>query len=295
MDKSLDADIENSIKSGQDLSVLKAKLGGQKIKDLLDFIQAPPLNPDVWRIIDNVSAMFDKRVGLSELLYGANPGGVASRSAEDIKTKTEMVSIRPDYMAGRVEDWQTECADMEKLCARWYIEKEDLGGFFSPVEQMIWDKYVNNEDPEYIVREMRATVAANSTRKPDKARDTQNMQQILPTLLPVMQAHMERTGDPSSFNGLLKQWGKTIDQDMSELYIQPQQQMPPSEDPEAQAAAQAQEQQLQQAAEQHHQRIQQTHEQHQQRLAIDENKALHAMRLKAQAAKAKPKPKRSAA
>lgn len=306
MDQSLPQDIQQSIESGKDLSVLKAKLGGgNKIKDLLDFIQAPAINPDVWRIIDQVSAMFDKRVGLSELLYGANPGGVASRSAEDIKTKTEMVSIRPDYMAGKVEDWMTEAADMEKLCARWFVEKDDLQGFFGPVEQMIWNQYVVNEDPEYIVREMRATVAANSTRKPDKARDTQNMQQVLPALLPVFQQHMEATGDPSSFNAMLKQWGKTIDQDMSDLFIQPP--PGPSGNPEAEAAAQAQQQQLQQAAEQHQQRLQQTHEQHQHRLSIDENKALHQMRLKAatthhqnqlakQKAAARPKPKsRSAA
>jgi hypothetical protein len=90
-----------------------------------------------------------------------------------------MTNIRPDYMAGKVEDWMTEAADMEKLCCRWFVEAEDVSGMFGQAELMLWDRLIVNEDPEQIVREMRATVAANSTRKPDKSRDTQNMQQLM--------------------------------------------------------------------------------------------------------------------
>ena len=305
-DNALDKDTEDKLRGGADMAYIKAKLPpGLKLTDLIGFIQPPVMNPDSWRIIENVSAMFDKRVGLSELLYGANPGGVASRSAEDIKTKHEMVSIRPDYMAGKVEDWMTEVADMEKMCCRWFVEASDTQGMFGQVEQMIWQQYVTNEDPEYVVREMRATVAANSTRKPDKARDTQNMQQILPVLLPVVQAYMEGTGNPQPFNGLLKTWGKTIDQDMTEMMLPP----PPQQqggNPEAEAAAMEVEQQMQQSQDIHQQKLQQTGQQHQQRMVIDQSKAVQGMKLKEMVANqqvqiakkkaaVKPKPKARAA
>lgn len=292
-DAALDTNVEQQLRSGSDLAYLRLKLGGKKLSEVLDFVQAPTMNADVWRIIEYVSAMFDKRVGLSELLYGANPGGVQMRSAEETATKKEMVSIRPDYMAGKVEDWMTEAADMEKLCCRWFVEAQDLQGMFGQVEQMIWSQYVTNEEPEYVVREMRATVAANSTRKPDKARDTANMQAILPVLMPAFQAHMERSGDTAPFNGLLKTWGKTIDQDMSDLYMPPMQQQG---DPEAEMAAQQQHMQMQQAADQHQQKIQQSHEQHSQKImqgnqqmVIKAQAAKQQAQIAKQKAKAKPK------
>jgi hypothetical protein len=56
------------------------------------------------------------------------------RTAEDIAVKKEMTNIRPDYMAGKVEDWMTEAADMEKLCCRWFVEAQDVSGMFGQAE-----------------------------------------------------------------------------------------------------------------------------------------------------------------
>lgn len=259
----LDQHVRAAIEGGADFSYIPYRFSGSqnRLQDVLGYIQAPQLNPDAWRIYEMVSGQFDRRVGLSELLYSLNPGGVQQRSAEESSIKKEMASIRPDYMAGKVEDWQTELADMEKLCCRWFVEAPDTAGFFGQVEQMLWDRYVVHEQPEYIVRELRATTAANSTRKPDKQRDTQNMQQLLNSpLLTIFDQYMQTTGDVQPINALLKQWGKTIDQDLSEMYLQPLNQ---SEDPEAQQAAVEQQIQL----EQHGQQMGQSDQQHQMQLA----------------------------
>jgi hypothetical protein len=120
---------------------------------------------------------------------------------------------------------------------------------------------------EYAFRDLRATIAANSTRKPDKARDTENLQQILPTLVPFMQTHFQMTGDVSGINGLLTQWGKVIDQDMSAMLLPDL--PPPSGNPEAEAAAQQQQLEL----EQFQQQMAMDQQRHQQQLVMNSQKA----------------------
>jgi hypothetical protein len=268
----IDSNIENQVRNGADWAYLKyrrSSMANSRLQDQIGFIQHPPLNPDSWRIVEQISAMFDRRTGLSELLYGLNPGGVQSRTAEDIAVKKEMTNIRPDYMAGKVEDWMTDAADMEKLCCRWFVEADDVSGMFGRTELMLWDRLIVNADPEQIVREMRATVAANSTRKPDKSRDTQNMQQLMQSVLPVLDQYLQMTGNPGPLNALLHQFGKTIDQDLSEMLLPPPQQ---GEDPEAQMAAQEQ----QMALEQHQQELMQDAQNHQMKLGQGQQQMIHA-------------------
>jgi hypothetical protein len=303
--RGIDKELEATILSGQDLAPLRyTQSNGLKAEDIVKFIQHPPMNPDVWKIFDAIMQMFDRRVGLTELLYGLNPGGAVSRSAEDIATKKEMVSIRPDYMAGKVEDWMTHVAEMERQCALKYIDPQhgDLAGLFAPIEQQLWTRLLTGQPEEFLYRDLRATIAANSTRKPDKARDTENMQQMLQPLLQLMEQHMQMTGDVSAVNGLLMKWGKVIDQDMSDVILPPIQQ---SGNQEADAAYQQQQMELQA----HQQQLMIGQQQHGMTLAMNHQKATHAhemhrakldqmkqqMSLKRQQARQKPRPKARAA
>lgn len=283
MPKGMDKELQATILSGHDLApLLYTQSNGLKADDIVKFIQHPTMNTDVWKIFDAIMQMFDRRVGLTELLYGLNPGGVQSRTAEDIAAKKEMVSIRPDYMAGKVEDWMTQAAEMERQCCLTFVDpaQGDLAGMFGPIEQQLWSTYLANQPEEIMFRELRATIAANSTRKPDKARDVDNMQQMLPVLVPVAQTHMQMTGDVSAMNGLLTKWGKVIDQDVSEMLLQPIQMPDPSQNPEAQAAAELQQAEL--AA--HQQKMQIEQERHQQTLGLNAQRGqqdwmMHAAKL----------------
>ena len=260
-------DVEKKLKSGEDVVTFAYRAGSEDPDKMLKFIQFPQMNKDYWQFYDQLSQSFDRRTGLSDLLYGMNPGGVQSRTAEDISTKKEMVSIRPDYMAGKVEDWMSEVADMERICACKFVTAQDLKGTFGQVEQFVWQQYIEPNDPELIMRGMRATVAANSTRKPDKQRDVQNVNQLIPLAMPVMQAYWQATGDPRGINSLTNLWGKTMDQEVGELML------PPTHAPDQmdqgaadQASQQAAEIQQQQLDEAHAQQTQHKDIEHQQRL-----------------------------
>lgn len=185
----------------------------KSVSDLVQFVQQPAINYDVFRMLETVSDMFDKRVGLTDLVYGLNPGGVASRSATDISAKQENLSIRPEYMAGKVEQWQSEAANLEKFAARWHVESDDIQPLLGRVGATLWDQLITSEDPEIVVRDMKAMVEAGSVRRPNRQRDAANLQQLAGYLVPEFSKHADVTGDTSQINAFFESLGRSIDQD----------------------------------------------------------------------------------
>lgn len=311
MNGSIPEGTEQKLKSGNDIVTYHFKNANESPEKAMVFAKIPEINQDMYKGLEYYSANFDKRTGLSDLLYGMNPGGVQSRTAEDVATKREMVSIRPDYMAGKVEDWMGELADMERIAAATFVKGQDLDGLYGVAERFVWERFIQSDTPEIIARGMRATVAANSMRKPDKQRDVQNVNQLLPIAMPIMQGYWQMTGDPRGINSLIGLWGKTMDQEVGDIMLPPT--APPEQEGQDQNAAlaqQAEEIQRQQLEEAHSQQLRHTENLHRQKLTHQHQEAQHkaganalmsTIQLKAakakaqQAAKPKPKPKRQGA
>ncbi len=239
--KSAAQNVESELKSGNYQCFIEINDSAHKsINDMVQFLKQPEVNFDIFRMIEIVSDMFDKRVGLTDLLYGMNPGGVQSRTAADINVKQEMTSVRPEYMAGKVEEWQGEAANLEKFAARWNVTGRDIRPLMGQVGSHLWDQLIANEDPELVVREMKATVEAGSARKPNKNRDHANLQNMSQYMLAELSKHADITGDTAALNGFIKALGETMDQDVSEWEMGPRQQSPP--DPQVMELQQQQQQ-----------------------------------------------------
>jgi len=244
-----------AVKGAASEAVQKIQSGGMKeiievidandngINNLIQVLQMPEMGFDLFRMINMVSAMFDKRTGLSELLYGLNPGGSASRTAADINIKSEMASVRPEYMSQQVEDWQTEVANIERIAAGWSVSGQDCEPLLGKIGSQVWDALVSNEDPEVFVREMRCTVETNSIRKPNKVRDNENIQRMSQFLMPEFSKHADITGDTEPLNNFIQDIGSAIDQDTSRWMIPSRKQEPDEE----QMAIQQQMQELEMA------------------------------------------------
>ena len=207
------------------------------INELVSIVQRPQLNFDAFRMLEYISSMFDKRVGLVELLYGLNPGGKVSRTAADANIKGEAVSVRPEYMASQVESWQTEIANLDRIAAAHHVAGQTLAPGFGQMGGQLWDQLISQADPVIYMREMRCRIEANSIRKPNKAKDNQNIQQMGAYMLPVMQWYAQSTGNVEPLNGFIKASGNAIDQDVEAWLLPPIQ--PPQPSPEEQAAMQA--------------------------------------------------------
>jgi hypothetical protein len=245
-----------------------------EINKVVQFLQQPQVNFDIWRIIDAVMELFDKRVGLSELLYGMNPGGTQLRTASDVQAKQQAASIRPDWMSSCVEAWQTEAARAERFVAYWEgVSASDVTPLFGSVQSQLWDQLVMRATPESILHETACTVEAHSARKPNKDREQASITAIAGPFMNEWGKHADVTGDTSQLNWLVEKWGDTMDLDTSGAEMGPR--VPPEMGPDPQAQAEQQmetaewQQQMQQSAAEHDQEMRQDREKHQQEMTQD--------------------------
>lgn len=217
------------------------------INNLINYIEAPSVQADVFRIIEMIVDMFERRTGLVDLMYGANAGGKVDRSATDSANKAQAVSIRPDWMVRSGEAWLTDIANNERIAAGWTMPGSEWVDLFGSDGAAMWDLLIYDEDPEVFVRQMKTTLEANSIKKPNKARDNQNFQAIVAIVLPILQAHWQQSGDPRPLNEFLKSMMEAMEQDATE-WLLPEIETGPSEEEQMAMQAEQEKQALQQQA-----------------------------------------------
>ena len=242
--QSAQKDVEKWLKKGQDMTVFPVKEIYGDINKVVQWVQQPQMKADMWQVVTMLTELFEKRVGLSELLYGMTAH--QSRSAADAETKRAQMNIRPDHMAKQVEHWMEQCARQEKMVARWSIESKDVSVILGKQEAQLWDQFIVNAPVEETVREVECHVTANSVRKPNKEREASNMAQVMSVAMPEFSKHADTTSDTGPLNKLLSKWGKSIDQDMDDFQIGPRTPPPPGpeQQQQQQAAQQAQQKQF---------------------------------------------------
>lgn len=228
--KDVERALSENTKNG--ISLLKLKDGVHKsVNEVVQYLNRPGMNTDLLGAIQYVSELFNQRSGLNELMYGMS--STQSRSATDAQEKASRSQVRPDKMAEDVAKWMTEVMDQLKFHAALVIEGKDIEPMLGVGGSYLWDKMIASEDPEVVARSMSCTVQASEVRKPDRARDMANMQQMLPMLLPILQQYAYVKGpDPSGvepMNNLISAWGKIAEADMTGVKMGPFAPPPPDE------------------------------------------------------------------
>ena len=229
--KSAMKDVELALKSNDDDPVVGVPEILKDIDSIVKSIQGPAVNYDVWRIIDHLFNLFDKRVGLTELMFGLNPGA-ASRISADAETKQQQIAVRPDYMAGRVEEWQKEVVENEKLCAYFSgVNGETVRPLVGDVGAYIFDQTFAQAPEDTVIHEMTCSIAAGSIRKPNRQRDAANLKEVYQPLSIQLGQYAQQTGDFTKLDELNQRLGEAMEVDMDGLTIG---QLPPPQPPEAQ-------------------------------------------------------------
>lgn len=210
--KSLGEDIRTQILEGQDMEMLElSSTENRPIEELIQFLKHPELNKDLFEVIEKVEALFDKRVGLTELMYGNS--GVQIRSAEEASIKQQNMSVRPEDMAKQVESWQAEVAAKESMAARRHLGSEDVRPVLGPIGAWAWTTYCSTEDAHTAARQLEYHIESGSTQKPNKQFEIRQMTEAFQSLGPVFQAHGQMTGDMTPMNNLLSDFAKSRDLD----------------------------------------------------------------------------------
>jgi hypothetical protein len=226
----------SQIKGGGDLCVIECEGEALEVAKQIGFVQQPASREDTWRIMAEVQENFYRRVGLSEVMYGQNPGGTQPRSAEEVAAKRSALQVRPDYMASKAEEWLTEVCRIEAFLTRWHIEPPDTVPLLGQVGSQMWEQYVWNADVESICGEVEYRLENGSARKPDRNRDVANASQAVQLLMnPFMT--LAQLGQVGPVNALITQWANSLDLDPGPFMISPPPlPMPPAEEAPPQAA-----------------------------------------------------------
>ncbi len=173
--------------------------------------------------------MFEKRTGLSELMYGQSSHQY--RSAAEADVKQSQTSIRPDDMAKKVEKMAGKVASREALAARWHMTGQDVGAVFGPVIGGLWDQLVATADLSQIIHQIQFSVQAGTARKRNKNKDVSDAKDALQIMLPLYQQVFAATGDPAQINALISFWGKANDIDVTEMLFKTMPPPPPAMPP----------------------------------------------------------------
>jgi hypothetical protein len=203
---------------------------GRSVNDVISVFNMPGVTQDMYNIIAEVTALFDRRVGLTELLYGMTRNQF--RSAAEAQVKAEQISVRPDDYANILEDALSEVARKEGLLARWLVYPQDVEPILGPMAAQAWGMHVQGESPDAIVREYSYRVEAGSARKPNIATRIENITSAMQILAPISQGLLQ-AGKPELFNALLEDWGKAMQVDVTRYMVPPPPPPPPGPPPGA--------------------------------------------------------------
>jgi hypothetical protein len=221
--KSATEDLKNAIQHGPDLSIIELESLNSNINQVVQFLQQPQTNFDVWKILDAVIQMFERRTGLTDFAYGISQQQM--RSAEEVATKRDMVNLRPSAMQRKVEAWASEQARLEGLAARWLVGAEHMAQIQGPIAGLLWQQFVMTGDIERVTRELEYRIESGSTQRPNREKELANVNTAIQTWGPVLDGHATATGDTNPLNKLIHEWGKKNEMDTDGLMMGPR--MPP--------------------------------------------------------------------
>lgn len=215
--------------NGDDQAIIPTPFGVEDIKSAVTVLTQPETRQDMSRLIAFVSDMFDKRVGLTEFVYGLNQGGTQNRTAEETVAKSRATSARPEFMQKQVVKWQSQVARAEAFLTRWFVRGEDVRPLMGDYGAQLWDQLIVSSDVDLVAREFEYSIAASSIRRPNRDRDVANFQQVAGMFIPIMQQYGAASGNYEPFNFLMRKWAEYHDADLDGAEIPPPQEPDPAQ------------------------------------------------------------------
>lgn len=222
-------DIKKALEANVDNKLVELKgIVGDDINKVISFLQQPPFHGDIWKVVEAVFNLWDKRIGLSELLYGMTD--TQDRSATETATKQENASARISDMRSQVEDHATMVARKEVMAIRWLYKANDVDFLLGPEGTMVFEREIMTADLEVLVREYEYSVVAGSTRLQDRQVKINNLNTFLSNFGPVF-AQLAGQGMTEPLNQVMKHWGKLYSTDVEDFQINIPPPPPPPPDP----------------------------------------------------------------
>jgi len=233
----LEEGIVEAMESGENFSIVKASGNpGLEMRKLIDILQFPPVNSDLWEVVRMVERQFERATGMTPLLSGAQPDSTP-RSATDVRAREGHVTTRPDDFADMTEEWMSRIAAKEAQATRLYIPppselfgepKADSPEQMGPLSQL-WAALVMTQDPVVAASELSYSVEAGSGRRRNKQKQAADAASMIQVLSQPYIQYGFTTGNMAPFNGLIRMLGDANDIPVERMVL-PNVPIPPPED-----------------------------------------------------------------
>lgn len=197
------------------------QITGKKLDELISFLQAPSFSIDIWNMIAEVNEQIDKRLGLTELVYGMSSRQM--RSAAEAQYRQQNINVRPDDMASRVEDWLSLAATREIQALRYKCDYEDVMPIIGPTAAQVYAEQILTDDVSRLTRDFKFRVEAGTARKPNKDTKIAQLTDVGQYILPVIQQAM-LSGVTRPYNAYMQALGKAMDMDVDDFLVSQQEQ-----------------------------------------------------------------------
>jgi hypothetical protein len=207
--KSATEELKRAILSGTDYELIEIEKAHGTISEAVQFLQHPPFHGDIYKVIAAVEDNFEKRVGLTELMYGTTASSY--RSAAEAQVKSDQLRIRPDDMANRVEDSMSDVARKEAFMARWHLEGVDVEPMLGQMGAQFWDQLIAPSDPTALLHSLECRIEAGTARKPNKDKEVADGNAAMTTLFQPMYEYATLSGNVGPVNALITMWAKAQD------------------------------------------------------------------------------------
>lgn len=197
------------------------KILQRPINEIVQMLQAPSYDGAIWQMVAEVNEMIDKRLGLTELRYGMSSKQM--RSAAEAQYRQQNIDIRPDDMAGQVEDFLSRVATREIQAMRWACRYDDVVPVLGPIAAQVFETQILTQDVEAVTRDYSFRVQAGTARKPNKDTRIAQLSDLSQYLLPVMQP-LVTAGVIKPFNALITDLAAAMELDATPYLLGQQEQ-----------------------------------------------------------------------
>jgi len=223
--EALQEDFKAAMEGGLDQEmVLYTGKPGEDINKLLYVLQYPPVNLDAWKIVEMVEQAFQRVTGLEPLLGGAEPDR-AFRSATEVNVREQHVTNRPGEMKETVKSWLSAAAAKEIQAGRLEVHPDTIsrivGESPGPSEEdpeavygdlsRLWLRLMYTDDPAEAAADLSFSIEAGASRRKDKAKQLEDMTQIVQTVGPSHFQYGMTTGDFERYNGIMEMISEALD------------------------------------------------------------------------------------
>lgn len=194
-------EVESAINGENNPAVIKINAASNMgIAEIVAYVQRPEIGGNMLEWIQYLDNQFQMATGLDDIHYGISQK--QSRVNSDVEAKQKAANVRPEKMALDVQSFVVNISRKESWLAAQYLKGQQLRPLLGTWGSLAWDSMIGSMSIDQLFREMDVYIEASDMQRPNREKDMNDMEKVMPYLLPVLQQYAMSTGDEKPLNAI---------------------------------------------------------------------------------------------